>query len=473
LSLGATRTRIVQQLVVEGLVLASGAGVAAFLATLVVPPLFRIIDEEEAIAAMFASDWRVAAFTSVFVILTCLLVSLAPALHTSRIAWRGAGAGVPPATGKLRRGILAAQIAVATVLVLSATLLTRGIERALATPADFALHTTTAAIVQLPPGRPFDPAMARQVRAALAVEARASEVPIGLAGLSPGGRYGLSVARARVREPQSEALFEAHVVPVAEAAPDILGLRLAAGRWPSTDPAALEAVVNRTLAENMWGSGNALGKSVAINFANDRVYTVVGIAADAHLTAFDHVAPVVHIAPLSLPVLVAETARNVDAQLKRLVASVDPELIVTVVPLSQPFEQTLEQARVGAAVAGGLGAVAIALAIFGIFSVFSYLVEERRQEIGVRLALGASSKHVRLAIFHATRGAVGGGLAVGLGLAMAAGFAFRGFLFGLSPVDPVSYVIVALVLVASAAVATATPVRRAVRIAPMTALRAE
>src|SRR5688500_830920 len=149
-----------------------------------IPPLFRLIDEgEPAIAAMFKADWRVAAFTSVLVILTCLIVSLAPALHTSRIAWRSAGAGVPQATGRLRRGILAAQIAVATVLVLSATLLTRGIERALATPVDFALHTTTAAIIQPPPGRPWDAAAARQIRTALARQARASEVPIALAGL--------------------------------------------------------------------------------------------------------------------------------------------------------------------------------------------------------------------------------------------------------------------------------------------------
>jgi putative ABC transport system permease protein len=473
LSLGASRTRIVQQLVVEGLVLASIAGAAAFLATMAVPPLFRLVGEEQAIAAMFRADWRVAAFTSLFVILTCLIVSLAPALQTSRIPWRGAGAGVPQATGKLRRGILAAQIAMATVLVLSATLLTRGIERALATPADFALHTTTAAILQPPPGRPWDAVAARQFQAALAGVARASEVPIGLTGLDPGGNNGLGVFYTRVREPQSKAVFGALIVPVAEAAPQILGLRLASGRWPSTDPAALQTVVNRTLAENIWGGGDALGKTVAIGFANDRVYTVVGVTEDAHLTAFDHVAPVVHIAPLTLPVLVARTARNVDARLKQLVASVDPGMIVTVVPLSQPFEKTLRQARVGAAVATGLGAVAIALAIVGVFSVFAFLVEERRQEIGVRLALGASPKHVGLALFHATRNAVGGGLLVGLGLAVAAGITLRGFLFGLSPVDPVSYAIVALVLVASAAVATAVPVRRAVRIAPATALRAE
>jgi len=474
LSLGATRTRIVQQLVVEGLVLASIAGVVAFLATMAIPPLFRFIDEgEPAIAAMFASDWRVAAFTSVFVILTCLIVSLAPALHASRIAWRGAGAGVPQATGSMRRGILAAQIAVATVLVLSATLLTRGIERALATPADFALHTTTAAIIQSPPGRPWDATAARQLQASLVREARASDVPIGLSGLDLRGSNGLGVFYTRLREAQSPALFGAYVVPVAQAAPQILGLRLASGRWPSTDPAALEAVVNRTLAASMWGGGDAVGKSVAVGFAGDRVYTIVGVAADAHLTAFDHVAPVIHLAPLALPVLVARTARNVDERLKRLVASVDPALIVTVVPLSQPFEQTLRQARTGAAVAGGLAAVAIALAIVGIFSVFAYLVEERRHEIGVRLALGASRKQVGLAILHATRTAVGGGLLVGLGLAVAAGIMLRGFLFGLSPVDPVSYAIVAVVLVTSAAIATAIPVRRAVRIPPVTALRAE
>ena len=472
LSLGATRTRIVQQLVVEGLVLASIAGIAAFLATLAVPTLFRLVDEEEAIVAMFRTDWRVAAFTSVLVILTCLIVSLAPALHTSRIAWRGAGPGVPQAARRLRRSILAAQIAVATVLVLSATLLTRGIERALATPVDFALHTTTAAIIQLPPGRPWDAAAARQLQAALAQEARASEVPIGLSGLDPRGSSGLSVFYTSMREPRAEAVFGAHIVPVAEAAPHILGLRLASGRWPSADPAAQEAVVNRTLAENIWG-GDALGKAVAIGFTNNKVFTVVGIAADAHLTAFDRVEPVVHIAPITLPVLVARTARNVNAQLTQLVASVDPELIVTVVPLSQPFEQTLRQARVGATVAAALGAIAIALAIVGIFSVFAYLVEERRQEIGVRLALGASRRHVGLAIFEETRVAVGGGLLVGLGLAVAAGLALRGFLFGLSPVDPISYAIVALILAASAAVATVIPVGRAVRIAPVTALRAE
>jgi predicted permease len=472
LSLGATRTRIVQQLVTEGLVLASVAGAVAFAATMSVPPLLRLV-ENGATAAMFASDWRVAAFTSVFVILTCLIISLAPALHTSRIAWRGAGvgAGVGEATGKLRRGILAAQIAVATVLVLSATLLTRGIERALAIPADFALRTTTAATIQ-PPEGPWDAANARETRSALARAARDSDMPIGLAALDPGGSRGLSIGRTRVRKNQSEAQFEAELVPLAEDAAQVLGLRLAAGRWPSSDPAKAEAVVNRTLAEAMWSGTTALGRALTVDYTH-RTYTIVGIAQDAHLTAFDHVAPIVHIAGSELPLLVARTSRDVDAQLKRLIASVDPELIVTVMPLSQPFEETLNEARIGAAVAGGLAAVAIALAIVGIFSVFAYLVEERRQEIGVRLALGASRKHVGLAIFHATRNAVGGGLLVGLGLSVAAGIALRGFLFGLSPVDPVSYAIVAIILVASAAIATAIPVRRAVRIAPVTALRAE
>lgn len=473
LSLGATRARIVQQLVVEGLVLAVMAGAAAFLVTMAIPALFRLIEEEEALLALLRPDWRVAVFTSLFVVLTCVIVSLAPALHTSRIAWRSAGAGVPPAKGRLRRGILAVQVAAATVLVLSATLLARGVERALATPPDFALHTTTAAIVEPPPGRPWDAVAAQQFQAALTAAARESTVPIGLTGLDPFGSNGLGVFYSRLRAPRAEALFGAYVVPVAAAAPEVLGLRLASGRWPSSDPAALEAVVNRTLAKTMWPGGDALGRMVAVGVANDRVYTIVGIAEDAYLTAFDRVEPVIHIAPLMLPVLVARTTGDVAARLRQLVASIEPDAAVSIVPLSQPFEQTLRQARAGVSVASGLAGVAIVLAIAGIFSVFAYLVEERRREIGVRLALGASKMHVGLAMFQATRSALAGGLVVGLALAVAAGIMLRGFLFGLSPLDPVSYVIVAIVLTAAALVATAIPVRRAVRIAPATALHAE
>ena len=133
----------------------------------------------------------------------------------------------------------------------------------------------------------------------------------------------------------------------------------------------------------------------------------------------------------------------------------------------------MEAAIAGAAIAGGLGIVALLLAIIGVFGVFSYLVEERRQEIGIRLALGASRLQIGGALFRATRTAVAGGLLAGLGLSAIAGMTLRRFLFGLSPADPVSYAAVAAVLGIAALIATAVPVRRALHVDPAVTLKTE
>jgi len=129
-------------------------------------------------------------------------------------------------------------------------------------------------------------------------------------------------------------------------------------------------------------------------------------------------------------------------------------------------------ARGGAITAGGLGAVALLLAMVGVYGVFSYLVEERRREIGIRLALGASRLDIRRTVFRATRWALVGGLAGGLVLSAIAGLALQGFLFGLSPADPLSYVALAAILAATALLATLAPIRRASRVDPATTLRA-
>ena len=117
--------------------------------------------------------------------------------------------------------------------------------------------------------------------------------------------------------------------------------------------------------------------------------------------------------------------------------------------------------------------MALLLAIVGVFGVFSYLVEERRYEIGIRLALGASPAEIGAALFRASRGAVAGGLVAGLTLSAIAGMSLRRFLFGLSPADPVSYFVVSLVLGTAAIIATAVPIARALRVDPAVTLKAE
>jgi predicted permease len=472
LSLGASRARVVRQMLTEGLVLASIAGLGAFGMTAGVPMILRLL-EDDVTATMFASDWRVALFTGLGVIVTCLIVSLAPALQTTRIAWRGATATMTARAGPMRGLILATQIAIATVLVLSAALIARGIGRATSAPADYALHETTIVTIEPPAGLGSDQQRYRAVRAALIQTLRQSAPEVGYANARPGGRLG--AGQSYVRRAQSEGEFRTQLIPMSSSSLAVLNIGLAAGRPASDDPAAAEAMVNETLARQLWPRDNPLGKALVVDF-DDRIYTVTAVVRDSHLTSFSEVEPLVHIpltSSLGLPVLLARTDAAVEEKLKTLVPVVDPQLTLTFTPMSAAMRYTLENAMVGAGIAGSLAVIALGLAIIGVFGVFSYLIEERRKEIGVRVALGATKLRVGRALMRATRVAIGSGLIVGVLLSTLAGIALRSFLFGLSPVDPVSYAAGALVIGGAAIVATAIPVRRALRVDPAITLRAE
>jgi hypothetical protein len=257
------------------------------------------------------------------------------------------------------------------------------------------------------------------------------------------------------------------------AAAEVLKLQLRAGRWASDEPAARECVINETLARQMWGDGPAVGRTLLLDF-DDAVYTVVGVVADAHILAPGPVPATMHIAPgRGTPVLLAATSPAAESELRSMLKRVAPAAHVSFVPLTDAIRGTMGSAMAGAAIAGGLGLVALILAMIGVYGVFSYLVEERRREIGIRVALGATRSQIRGAIFHATRWALTGGLAAGLGLSLVAGLVLRSFLFGMSPADPVSYVTVALILVLTALLATLVPIRRALKVNPSVTLRAD
>jgi predicted permease len=473
LSLGASRARVVRQFVTEGLVLAAVAGLGAFMIAAGVPVLLQTI-ERDATFAMFAPDWRVAAFTAAAVVGTCVVVSLTPALQATRIAWRGANATMSSRAGWLRGGVLAVQIAIASVLVLTAALMGRGMQHALTARADYALRTTTVATIQPPADRELPANRIDDIRAALGRQAAVSDLRPGLAmSLLSGGRLGLGTQS--VRRADSDAEFHVQVVPLSASAFRVLDLSLVAGRFASDDPTIGEVVINETLARMVWPGETVLGKPLVQAGRNSlRRYEIVGVVRDAHLTSFSTVEPILHVPPSSgIPVLLARTAPGTGDKLRALVSAVDPELVVTVRPLSASAGRMLENARIGAAIAGGLGILALLLAIVGVFGVFSYLVEERRREIGIRLALGASRIQIGATLFRACRRAIAGGLIAGVLLSVISGQALRGFLFGLSPLDPASYLGVALVLGVAALTATAIPVRRALRIDPAVTLKAE
>ena len=474
LSIGASRARVVRQLLTEGLVLAALAGVGATLIARMIPALVGRLPISFPPAA-FSTDWRVTMFVLVMIVATCLVVSLAPALQLTRMSWRGAVMMLTARTGRTRGLLLATQIAVALTLVLSAMLLTRSVTRITTAPTDFALHTTLLATVQLPADAGAN--LRRLVRRGLEdAGARSTE------------RIGLAIARRDIgqltqymkgaRRAGSTTLFMAHVVPLSTGAVDVLALELARGRWYADNATSDEAVINETLARRLWGDGDAVGQALEIDNGRQppSVYRIVGISRDAHLTRFGDVDPTLHVSPLAANLMPALLIRNTPGAADRLNAvahAIDPSVRLTTTPLVDLLTPTLAPAKVAAAVAGSLGAMALTLAVIGVFGVFSYLVEERRREIGIRLALGASRAQTRRALFAAIRWSLIGGTATGVALSLLVGAALRSYLYGMSPADPWSFGLVAIVLTIAALGATAIPLRRAMRVDPAITLRAE
>jgi ABC-type antimicrobial peptide transport system permease subunit len=171
--------------------------------------------------------------------------------------------------------------------------------------------------------------------------------------------------------------------------------------------------------------------------------------------------------------IVRSPARDLDVRLTALVRGIDPEARVQVAPLTATIRQQLADAIELAAIAWLAGVLALVLAAIGIYGVFAFVVEERRREIGIRLALGAGRVQILRTLFGTVRHASIGGVVTGALAAAGATTLLRSQLYGISPLDPLALAVVVGALVATAALATLIPARRAARIDPAITLRDE
>jgi ABC-type antimicrobial peptide transport system permease subunit len=151
--------------------------------------------------------------------------------------------------------------------------------------------------------------------------------------------------------------------------------------------------------------------------------------------------------------------------------AINPAAIITVRPLRENVRTYLEESRTGATLAWAIGLLGLVLATVGVFGVFAYAVEERRREIGVRLALGAARQQIIRMLVSSSGRAMILGLGAGLILSLGCGPLLRAYLFGLSPLDPIAYAVVTLLLAIAAGLATVVPARRACRVDPAVTLR--
>jgi ABC-type antimicrobial peptide transport system permease subunit len=158
-------------------------------------------------------------------------------------------------------------------------------------------------------------------------------------------------------------------------------------------------------------------------------------------------------------------------QIRAAAVAINPAAIITPRPMTENLRKYLEESRTGAALAWAIGLLGLLLAMVGVFGVFAYAVEERRREIGVRLALGAARRQIISMLVSSSGRAMVAGVGAGLLLSLGCGPVLRSYLFGLSPLDPIAYAGVTLLLVTAAAVATMIPARRACRVDPAITLR--
>jgi hypothetical protein len=254
-----------------------------------------------------------------------------------------------------------------------------------------------------------------------------------------------------------------------------LRLPIVAGRNFTPQDAGREvAILNEMAARTYWRGQNPVGKTL---IANGRPREIVGIVKDAYLSDLSGI-PATMFFPMpggfGTPILFARDRSA--AAVERLTAAIkrlEPRADVRARPLAENFERSFGPSRAGAAIAGGMGLLALALSSIGMAGVFAYVVRQRTREIGVRMALGASPGDVVRLVLGSNMRVLVVGLIVGAGGAAAASVALSKVLPGVETADPAAYAAVAILLALAAAVAGAGPVRRATRVDPVRALRWE
>ena len=481
LSIGASRRRIVRQLLTEGLVLAAiaaalGVGLATWL-----PPFVLTRVADQSIPFDIRTDVLVLVYATALAVIACVACALAPALHATRVDVASAlknGTAAMRSRLPLRTVLLAVQVAVTVVLLTSAGLLLRGVAQARTLDLGFTMDEVGVVTIDLP-AFAYDNTRA----AALLNELRTAVRDVGLQSFAfttnePLGGYHFQTGM-RLSSEGEEMTRPVEFIEVTPGYFDVLGLRLMAGRdFQDSDAGRPVAIVNETLARQYWPGQNPVGRSF-IGGGRESL-EIVGLVKDAYLRGLNGIEPV-FFRPFGTRVwsehfprlLFRATQPAAWTAVAARISSVEARAVVNVTPLQDRFEGLISQLDFAPMAASILGVLGLTLATIGMFGVFAYVVRQRTREIGIRMALGARSGDITRLVLSGNSRAVTIGVAAGLAGAIAASQVLRGSLYGLSPLDPIAYAGVVLLLTAAATVASYLPARRAMRVDPTLALRHE
>jgi predicted permease len=493
-ALGAGRARLVRQLLIESMLIAAAGGIIGLFAASWVAELltgFLVARVPEPITLNVAPDAHVLLFALVISLVSAIAFGLLPAL-------RATSADVSPVlreeatqtTGRSRaRGLLiGAQVALCTVLLACSTLFLHSLANARVIdpgfdPAgiiDVAINVSSRNL-QHDQARAFFDEL--QSRAAAIPGTRAATI----AALIPLGGSNMQVGLWVEGRPATgpRAPFAPSFNIVGPRYFETLGIPVIGGRpiGPEDRPAAPGiAVINEQMAKHLWPEQSAIGKRVSIEGPTGPWLTVVGVVRNTRYNPLGERVPDFMYLPFAqhyrsemiLQVRTAAATPTLATTLRELVHSLDPQLPpASVTSLGDDMRIVLLPSELGAGLLGVFGLLALLLASVGIYGVTSYSVAQRTREMGIRSALGATARDLVMLLARQSMRVVLIGAGIGLLLALASARLLTSQLYGVAPTDPLTFLVMPVLLLSIALLATLVPARRATRVDPADALRTD
>jgi len=502
LALGASRGRMVRQMLTESVLLSligGLAGIATAIGTLgfilhFVPPNIPRLSE-------VSIDWTVLAFALLISLLTGLAFGLAPALHAARsglslqIREGARGSGYGAKTGRLRDALIVSELAFAVVLMIGAGLLLRTLRELLRENPGFNPSHVVAARVWLPvPNDPkvdpyltiarkaaFDRELLRRMKAIPGVELAGITSALPTTALDNNNNNALAIEDRPIESSQD---LRAEIIRISPDYFRVIQASLVRGRFfaeSDQDGRQRVAIIDETTAHRYWTDRDPLGRR--LRFGQDPTQpwmTVVGVVKDIKNDGLD-IDGVPHIyvsiyqngdRELSVVLRTSLPATLLEPRIRSEIQRIDPGLpVFNVSSMNAVIDRSLASRRFSAGLVGGFAGLALLLASIGIYGLLAYMVGQRSHEIGLRMALGA--RRVDVLKLFLQKGVVLAAVGILAGVIFSAGTTsiMASLLYGVRPLDPAVFLVVPVLLLAVAALASYLPARRAAKVDPVLALR--
>jgi putative ABC transport system permease protein len=501
-ALGAGRGRIARQLLTESFVLAGlGGGLGVAVVSVTLPTLLAAAPDEIPLLREVRLDPVVLAFAVGVTVLTAVLVGMLPAMRAGgadvRIALQSWRSSAGARQGRIRGALVVVQLALALVLLVGAALLLRSLIKLNAVEYGFRPEGVLTVALDVP--RPRYRERAAQLRFYEQLLERVRVLPGVAAAAStsetPGSGSPVTFSFAVEGRPAANPSGREDPVRLRTVTPayfKVLEIPLLRGRAIEpidADRTPPVVVFNATLAKRFWPDGNALGHRISFVGATGPWYQIVGVVGDTRDEGLDRAAPPVVYLPFaqkrdnwdwfSWQTLVIRARPGINPSdllpsIRGAVREIDPSLpLQTVRTIGELYSGINARRRFAMQLIGGFAGLALLLGAIGVYAVVACSVAQRRQEIGIRLALGAPPASVVVHIV--TRGVALAVAGIAVGALAAAGLTrfLETLLFGVEPTDAPTFALTAALLLAIATLASWVPARRAMHVDPVKALRTE